>query len=174
MRFIVAAIGLTLAGAPAFAQSSNQPMSATPPKASAATEEFVQTVAMSDMFELAVSKAGAAKGTQSEKSFSAQMLRDHTKTTSELKGIVASEKLGIAMPSKLDSSHQGDLKNLGSMKGSGFASSFNATQVKAHEAAIALFEKYATTGDNAKLKQWATRTLPTLKHHREMAQGLSS
>jgi putative membrane protein len=41
-------------------------------------------------------------------------------------------------------------------------------------AALATFlvERYAGGGDDPKLKDWAGKTLPPLKHHLEMAQAL--
>jgi putative membrane protein len=33
-------------------------------------------------------------------------------------------------------------------------------------------ERYAKSGDNPKLKDWAGKTLPVLQHHLEMAENL--
>jgi hypothetical protein len=43
-------------------------------------------------------------------------------------------------------------------------------QVSAHKDAVSLFERYAKGGEDPKLKDWAGKTLPALKHHLEMAQ----
>jgi putative membrane protein len=45
-------------------------------------------------------------------------------------------------------------------------------QVSAHKDAVSLFERYSKSGDNAKLKDWAGKTLPALQHHLDMAQQL--
>ena len=45
-------------------------------------------------------------------------------------------------------------------------------QVSAHKDAVSLFERYAKGGEDLKLKDWAGKTLPALKHHLEMAQNL--
>jgi putative membrane protein len=45
-------------------------------------------------------------------------------------------------------------------------------QVSAHKDAVSLFERYANGGEDPKLKDWAGKTLPALKHHLEMAQAL--
>jgi putative membrane protein len=45
-------------------------------------------------------------------------------------------------------------------------------QVSAHKDAVSLFERYAQGGDNAKLKDWATKTLPALQHHLQLAQQM--
>ena len=42
----------------------------------------------------------------------------------------------------------------------------------AHKDAVDLFERYAKGGDNAELKKWAGKTVPALKHHKEMADKL--
>jgi putative membrane protein len=39
---------------------------------------------------------------------------------------------------------------------------------------VSLFERYAKGGENAKLKDWVDKTLPTLRHHLEMAQDLAA
>jgi putative membrane protein len=100
------------------------------------------------------------------------MITDHTKTSTELKGLVSSGKVKADLPSALDSSHQSKLDKLGSESGKDFSSDFNSDQVSAHKDAVSLFERYAKGGDNADLKDWAGKTLPALKHHLEMAQDL--
>jgi putative membrane protein len=47
-----------------------------------------------------------------------------------------------------------------------------SAQVSAHKSAVSLFDRYAKGGDNAKLKDWAQKTLPHLQHHLDMANML--
>ena len=49
---------------------------------------------------------------------------------------------------------------------------YDSMQVSAHKDAVSLFERYANGGEDPKLKDWAGKTLPALKHHLEMAQAL--
>jgi putative membrane protein len=44
--------------------------------------------------------------------------------------------------------------------------------VKDHEKAVKLFSKESSSGKDAELKAFATKTLPTLQHHLEMARQL--
>ena len=53
------------------------------------TADFIKEAAMSDMLEIAAAKVAEQKGDAQEKTFAAQMITDHTKTTSELKGLVS-------------------------------------------------------------------------------------
>lgn len=100
------------------------------------------------------------------------MVTDHTKTSSELKGLVGNGKIQATVPTTLDSSHQSKLEKLKSATGKDFSSDYNSYQVSAHEDAVSLFERYAKGGDNAELKNWAGKTLPALKHHLGMAKEL--
>jgi putative membrane protein len=100
------------------------------------------------------------------------MIADHTKTSTELKGLVTSGKVKAELPTALDSSHQSKLDKLKGENGQDFSSKFDSDQVSAHEDAVSLFERYAKGGDNADLKDWAGKTLPALKHHLDMAESL--
>jgi putative membrane protein len=137
-----------------------------------ATADFVKEVATSDMFEIAASKLAQDKGNAPEKTFASQMIADHTKTSTELKGLVTSGKVKAELPTALDSSHQSKLDKLKGENGQDFSSKFDSDQVSAHKDAVSLFERYAKGGDNADLKDWAGKTLPALKHHLDMAESL--
>jgi putative membrane protein len=137
------------------------------------TADFVKEVAISDMFEIEASKLAQDKGNAPEKTFASQMVSDHTKTSTELKGLVSSGKVKAELPTALDSGHQSKFDKLKGEGGKDFSSDFDSMQVSAHKDAVSLFERYAKGGDNADLKNWAGKTLPALKHHLEMAQNLS-
>ena len=70
------------------------------------------------------------------------------------------------------SSQQKMLDKLKGLNGKDFATQYMDDQVSAHKSAVSLFERYGKGGDNTKLKKWADDTLPTLRHHLEMAQGI--
>ena len=78
----------------------------------------------------------------------------------------------ISVPSAMDSSHQKMLDKLTSLNGDDFRKQYFSDQVSAHKDAVSLFERYGKGGDNAKLKDWASTTLPALQHHLDMAQNL--
>lgn len=169
---ILAAAALSIAS-PALAQSVgeksgiNSTLGVAP-----TTADFVNEVAISDMFELQSNKLGEERGNALEKTFAAMMVKDHTKTSDELKAMVKSGDVKAELPTQLDSGHQSKLDKLGGYKGDDFTSEFASQQVSAHKDAVNLFERYAKGGDNPKLKDWAGKTLPALHHHLEMAQAL--
>ena len=136
------------------------------------TEDFIKEAATSDMLEIDAAKIAEQKGNATEKTFAAQMITDHTKTSTELKGLVSGD-MKAAIPTALDDSSQKKLDKLKNAKPEDFASEYDPMQVSAHKDAVSLFERYAKGGDDPKLKDWAGKTLPALQHHLEMAQDMN-
>jgi putative membrane protein len=173
MKCSIIIFGCLLLASPALAQSAGEKSGVNSVLGiSPTTADFVKEVAISDMFEIESSKLAQDKGNAAEKKFGSQMVTDHTKTSTELKGLVSSGKVKDDLPTALDSSHQSKLDKLKGESGKDFSSDFDSDQVSAHKEAVSLFERYAKGGDNADLKNWAGKTLPALKHHLEMAQAL--
>lgn len=137
------------------------------------TTDFVQEAAISDMTEIAAAKIALEKGNPDEKKFAQQMVTDHTKTSAELKELVSRGDVKAELPSAPDSSAQKKIDKLKNAKPENFASEYDPMQVSAHKDAVSLFERYAKGGDNPKLKEWASKTLPHLRHHLEMAEALN-
>jgi putative membrane protein len=137
------------------------------------TEGFVQTVAISDMFEIQAGQLAAEKAQNSDvKSFGQEMVDDHSKTSDDLKELIKDENIKVEVPAKLDDDHQAKLDKLNGLSGNQFDKTYIQMQVKAHEKAVSLFEAYAAAGENDDLKDWAGDTLPKLKEHLAEANEL--
>jgi putative membrane protein len=135
------------------------------------TADSVKEAALSDLTEIASAKPGQERGNAQEKTFSTQMITDHTKTSEELKSMVPADAKP-AIPTALNSSSQSKIDKLRDVKPADFSSDFDSMQVSAHKDAVSLFERYAKGGEDPKLKNWAAKTLPAVRHHLEMAQNL--
>jgi putative membrane protein len=140
---------------------------------SPSTQDFVTQVAVSDMFEIQSSQLAVQRTEGPTKAFAEQMVKDHTKTSDELKALVAAGTVKEKPPAMLDSTHQKLLDELGKLQGADFTKQYHSVQVDAHEDAVSLFERYAKGGENAQLKDWAGKTLPALQHHLDMAKKLA-
>jgi putative membrane protein len=137
------------------------------------TPDFVQKAAMSDMYEVQAGKLATEKGqSDAVKQFAQQMVDAHTKTTEELTGIVKSKNIKVDLPSALDSTHQKLIDDLNSASAQDFDKTYANQQVDAHKEAVHLFKKYAGKGDDADVKQFAEKTLPTIEHHLDEAKKL--
>src|SRR3954468_6692460 len=166
-KTLILAAGCGLLASVAFAQ--------TPPAATGApaTQDFVNKVAISDMFEIQSSQLALAKQADTDtKPFAEKMVQDHQKTSTELKALVQGGKVKATLPSALDAEHQKMLDDLKAKSEKDFDQSYDQIQLKAHRDAVSLFEAYAKGGDNAELKGWAGQTLPHLKEHLSMAEKL--
>lgn len=173
MKRTMIVLGCILLAGPALAQSVGEKTGINSALGIApTTADFVKEVAISDMFEIESNKLADQKGDAQEKTYAQQMVTDHTKTSNDLKGLVTSGKVKAELPTAIDSSHQSKLDNLKNASGKDFSSDFDSYQVSAHKDAVSLFERYAKGGENADLRDWAGKTLPTLKHHLEMAEEL--
>jgi putative membrane protein len=137
------------------------------------TTDFVQKAAMSDMYEVEAGKIASQKGqTAPVKGFGEMMVDAHSKTTEELKGIVASEKIKVDLPETLDAKHQKLINDLNAASTADFDKTYAKQQVDGHQDAVNLFDSYAKKGDNAALKAFAQKTLPVIQQHLDEAKKL--
>jgi predicted outer membrane protein len=71
------------------------------------TSDFVQTAAISDMYEFETGKIAGQKGqSDAVKQFGQRMVEAHSQTSEELKGIVQQQNIKVDLPTKLDAKHQ--------------------------------------------------------------------
>ena len=120
-----------------------------------------------DGSKLALAKSGNAQ----VKTFAQQMVDDHTKAGDELEKLASSK--GVGVPSKPSVAQQSKAKSLSAASGSTFDKRYAASiGVSAHEDTVKLFQKAANDAQDADVKAFAAKTLPTLEHHLQMAKDL--
>jgi putative membrane protein len=105
------------------------------------TADFVKEAAISDMLEIEAAKLAESKGNAEEKQFAEQRVNDHTKTSSDLKGMVTSGAVKADTPATLDSASQKKLDELKDAKADDFAGVYDPMQVSAHKDAVSLFQR---------------------------------
>jgi len=170
-RTIAAAV--LLISTSAFAQSAGETTGVNSALGISPTlQDFVKEAANSDILEIAAAQTAQQKGNEDEKKFAEQMITDHTKSSKELKAMVTGGDVKAEIPTVLDASSQKKLDRLHDAELKDFPGEYDPMQVSAHKDAVSLFERYAQSGDNPKLKDWAGKTLPVIQHHLEMAQLL--
>lgn len=138
------------------------------------TEGFLRNAALSDMYEIQSSKIAQQKSKSAAiKRYAADMIKDHTKTTNEMTSLLKTANLtSITPPTALDSRRQGFIDNLNAATPENFDKTYVDQQTSAHDEAVSMFRNYADDGDNAAVKSWAQKTVPTLEHHQQMAKAL--
>jgi len=108
---------------------------------------------------------------QSLKDFGDRIVADHTKANQELMQI-ASQK-GIQTPTAMNSRDEQMIQHLSSLNGVEFDKVCEKHAVDAHNKAVKLFKTEAQRGQDADIKAFAQKTLPTLEEHLKMARDLS-
>ena len=135
-------------------------------------EQFVAKASASGQAEVQMGTMAARQATSpAVKKFAQQMVEDHTKANKELATLA--EKLKFRTTEKLEPRYEEKSAELKKLSGEAFDRGYIAYQVKAHEEAVALFQKQAEKGASNELRAWAKKTLPTLQMHLKMARELS-
>ncbi|QJW93552.1 DUF4142 domain-containing protein [Frigoriglobus tundricola] len=132
---------------------------------------FVKKAAIGGMYEVQVGKAVAPQAKNDDvKKFAEKMVKDHTTANEELKAAALSA--GIPVPTKLDDKHQQKFESFKSYKGTNLDQDYVKDMVKDHEEDVALFTRASKEAKDAAIKNFATKTLPTLQKHLEMVKKL--
>jgi predicted outer membrane protein len=76
--------------------------------------------------------------------------------------------------SKLTAKDQALVNRLSGLSGDAFDKAYIGAMVKEHETDIAEFEREANSGKDDDFKSFASKTLPTLKEHLQMAKDAAS
>lgn len=97
------------------------------------------------------------------------LVKDHSAANEELKALAGTK--GAKLPETLPADKQKRLDRIANAKD--FDKEFvKEVGIDDHKTDIALFEKTSKRADDADVKAFATKTLPTLKAHKEHADGL--
>lgn len=135
--------------------------------------EFAAAAGASDLFEIEASKLAQTKTTNPKlKDFAATMVKDHTKSTADLKAIAAKEKITLSAP-LLNPDMQAKIDALKAATPAEFDALYLSQQIPAHEAALNMLQGYAATGDNQAVKGFAAKVTPIVQHHLDEARALA-
>jgi putative membrane protein len=136
-----------------------------------ADKNFVETAYQDGLAEVKMGELAVAKSANAEvKAFGQHMIDDHGKANAELKILADSKKVAVASDPSMVA--QGKAKMIDAKTGADFDKAFAQDMVKNHKKAVELFEKASQEVTDSAIKDFATKTLPTLKSHLTMAEEL--
>jgi putative membrane protein len=157
-RFLVipAAIGAGLSFAPPVSSAN----------LSSQDKKFLMDAAKGNMMEVHMGQAGLEHGTSDPvKTLSRRLVDDHTKAGQEVMDLA--KQKGVTLPAESPSMPG----SLTSKTGAAYDKAFAKMAVTDHEKDIAEFEKEASSGTDPDVKEWANKTLPTLRAHLDLAKA---
>ena len=139
-----------------------------------ATDEFLTKLAAGNKFEIDSSKLALDKSkSETVKAFAGEMVKDHGQAAAKMKQAVTDAK-AKAPPDQLDPKHQATYDDLKKKDGAAFDQAYVDAQAKGHVDTVALVEAYAKSGDNARIKAFASDILPALKTHLDKVKKLQA
>ena len=140
---------------------------------SAADSRFATKAAAGGMAEVKLGELAKTNASSSDvKAFGQKMVDDHSKAGDKLKSIAG--KHSINLPMSMDSKDQATYDRLSKLHGADFDRAYMQDMVKDHKTDVAEFQKEASSGRNADLKNFASETLPILQEHLRMAQDTAA
>jgi len=134
--------------------------------------DFMTKAAQGGMAEVQLGQLAQQNGeSQQVKDFGQRMVTDHSKANDELKQLATQE--GVALPTSLDAKDEATMKRLEKLHGAAFDKAYMRDMVNDHRKDVAEFKHEAKTGNNQAVKDWASKTLPTLESHLSEAEKVA-
>jgi putative membrane protein len=169
---------------PAWAQQQGNPAGATPGtetpsglpapnEPNVADRNFARAAAAGGLAEVQLGGLANQKGQSPEaRQFGQRMVDDHSKANAELKDLAAAAN--IPLRNAPDAENQAMIERLDKVQGNAFDRDYIRGQITAHQETVQLFEYEIGSGQDSQLKIFASKALPVLMNHLEMAQNINA
>lgn len=142
------------------------------PIMSAAT--FVERARAGNAFEIESSRMALEKATQPAlKNFARTMIDDHTRADQKLVSVARSQGQAPDEKVVMEPRQRRAIQNLTEASGADFDKQYASAQLEAHQMAVQLYQTYAETGTDERLRGFAQETLPILQGHLEQIQNMT-
>jgi putative membrane protein len=129
---------------------------------------FVAKVSLGGATEVEAGTVAATKASNADvKAFARRMVDDHSKAGHELM-LLAREK-GITVTDNTAAA-KASLKSLEQLSGDAFDRAYMDQMVANHEATVEIFKSQIEHGKDQAIRDWAEKTLPTVREHLELAK----
>ncbi|PWJ94387.1 putative membrane protein [Mesorhizobium loti] len=178
-RHLTIATLALLAGVPAAFAQQSLPADVPPVSGNKVdTETFSRSLVSANRFKIESSKLAEEKGVAADvREFAALMVKDHTRAGQDfVAALERSQTTASVTPEgpPLLPKDQAMLDQLKALDGEAFQAKYITLQTEAHKQAVALFSTYARSGDDPALKEFAKKTLPTLKMHEKRLRDVAA
>lgn len=135
------------------------------------SKEFLTKVANSGMAEVQLAKMAQQKATlDAVKSFAAMLEKDHTAVGDQVKSFASTRN--VSLPTSPSDDKQKMVNDMDKMSGKAFDKEFISMMVKSHNDGISLFEDTRANASDVDIKNFADKTLPTLRMHLDSAKAI--
>jgi len=142
-----------------------------PAKIGAVDKKFMMDAAQGGMAEVKLGQLAKQKGVNKEvKQFGQHMVTDHSAANMALKRLAAQR--GIKLPADMGAKNKAVYNRLAKLSGAAFDKAYVSDMILDHTEDIAEFQQEASHGSDIHIKNFASKILPTLKQHLQMATAI--
>jgi putative membrane protein len=150
---------------------AHQENSQKPVHTAVSDAQFAKKAAQGGLAEVKMGQLAEDKGTSDiVKKFGQRMVEDHSKAGDELKKAAAQELINL--PDDISAKDKAAYDSLSKLSGAAFDRAYARDMVKDHEEDIVDFNKEASGGQKAAIKDFASQTLPILQDHLKQAKEM--
>ncbi|TGE20575.1 DUF4142 domain-containing protein [Hymenobacter aquaticus] len=135
--------------------------------------EFMMSAAHSDQNEIQLSKLVLAKGaTGMTKQHAEMMIKDHTKSTADLKALA--QKKNVALPADMDDEHKAIAKQMETLSGAALDKKFMDQMVMDHQKTLNTLKAHQSMTKDADLQGFIGKVTPVVQGHLDMSKKHAS
>lgn len=133
---------------------------------------FVAEAASAAMLQLRLSETAAEKAVSPEAKELAQRMReDHQSVLTDLQNVAGQSM--FVLPQELGNAHNKIYEDVNEQSGIGFDLAYVKEVNKLHNSLLDRYEDIADNGNNMEVKMFASKQLPLIREHKELAEKIS-
>jgi putative membrane protein len=130
--------------------------------------EFMRKATQANLAEVSLGQLALTRAVDDSVRMYAQMMVEHH--TMGLAGLDSlADQYNLTLPTTMDSMHLAMQMQLSMLSGSAFDSAYITSQIADHNNSINLYQNEVNNGRNQNIRNYASRNLPLLYHHRDLA-----
>lgn len=131
-------------------------------------KQFLSKAGMGGLYEVQAGTLALQKAASADvKAFAQRIVNDHSLANAELSQLATVK--GTALPTELDGELEKAVEHLRTLSGAEFDKAYMHHMTGDHQADIAEYERAASGSQDADVKVFAAKTLPTLREHLQLA-----
>jgi putative membrane protein len=162
-KALIVLLGVAVSGIGVYAEGKLAP----------ADSMFVRKAAEGGMAEVKLGQLAKDRGSnKAVKDFGDRMARDHSNPNDELKDVAS--KKGIALRDSMNASNKALYDRLSHLSGDAFDKAYMRAMIEDHQEDVSEFRQESQSAKDPDVRQFASKTLPTLEEHLRIAQNTSS
>lgn len=138
-------------------------------KLAAGDSKFIKEAAEGGMMEVELGKIAAERATSEQvKQFGRRMQEDHGKANEDLKTLASNKRVDI--PKQIGGKHKSTVNRISKLSGDKFDREYMKAMVQDHKEDVEKFQREADKGKDPDVKSFASKQVPILKEHLELAR----